>query len=307
MLFLVRPVAIGLATWRARMTWRERLLVGWIGPRGVVAAAVAGLAGQQLGEAGYPDGRLILPLVFCVIAATVVLHGLTLGPLARRLGLASGAPPGVLIVGASAWTVALAAILRDQGVPTLITDPSWAALRPARARGLPTLKVEILSALGERLVDLRELDYLLAATDDDAYNALVCTRFAPEIGRERVHQPPPAAEREGLRTAREWRGKYSPHPDLSHTRLGELARDGFGFRVRAGGEAPPSGDDEAWPVLALGAGGALSFFSPDQAVSPTPTDKVIWFERLAPAPARRQGRRWRPWRASAGETPATST
>ena len=42
-LFVVRPVAIGVATVGARMTWRERLLVGWIGPRGVVAAAVGGL------------------------------------------------------------------------------------------------------------------------------------------------------------------------------------------------------------------------------------------------------------------------
>ncbi len=302
MLLLVRPAAIGLATWGARMTWRERLLVGWIGPRGVVAAAVAGLAAQQLTSAGYPDGRLILPLVFCVIAATVVLHGLTLGPLARRLGLASGAPPGVLIVGASPWTVALASTLREQGVPCLITDPSWAALRPARGLGLPTLKVEILSALGERLVDLRDLDYLFAATDDDAYNALVCTRFAPEIGRERVHQPHPAGEREGLRTAREWRGKYAPHAALSHARLGELASDGFGFRVRSGDETPPSGEDEAWPVLAIAPGGALSFFSPDQEVSPGPADKVVWFERLAPAPRAR--RRWRNWRTRREGAPA---
>ena len=77
-LFVVRPLA-GLATLGARMTWRERLLVGWIGPRGVVAAAVAGLAGAQLTEAGYRDGTLVLPMVFCV-TATVILHGLTLAP-----------------------------------------------------------------------------------------------------------------------------------------------------------------------------------------------------------------------------------
>ena len=82
-LFIVRPAAIGIATIGAKMNWRERLLVGWIGPRGVVAAAVAGLAGDQLSHAGYRDGALILPMVFTVIAATVVLHGLTLSPLAR--------------------------------------------------------------------------------------------------------------------------------------------------------------------------------------------------------------------------------
>jgi NhaP-type Na+/H+ or K+/H+ antiporter len=293
-LFLVRPLAIVLATIGAQMSWRERLLVGWIGPRGVVAAAVAGLATEQLGAAGYRDAPLILPLVFSVIAATVILHGLSLAPLARALKLASDAPPGLLIVGSSPWTIALAETLRTLGVPTLITDPDWHALRPARHRGLQTSRVEILSAVGEHLVDLRDLAYLLAATDDDAYNALVCTRFAPELGRERVHQPPPAAEREQLQASREWRGKYVPHAALTHARLSELVGDGFGFRVRQPGEGdaqPPSDAGERWPVLWLGAGAQLTFASHEHEVEPGEGDVVIWFERLrAAAPARR--RRW---------------
>ena len=55
-LFVVRPAALWLATWRSDLTWRERLFVGWIGPRGIVAAAVAGLAGPRLSEAGYAGG-----------------------------------------------------------------------------------------------------------------------------------------------------------------------------------------------------------------------------------------------------------
>ena len=101
-LFVARPLAIALATIGAKVSWRERLLVGWIGPRGVVAAAIAGVAGERLAKAGYPDARLVLPLVFAVIASTVVLHGLSLAPIARRLGLASGGRSGLLIVGASA-------------------------------------------------------------------------------------------------------------------------------------------------------------------------------------------------------------
>ena len=299
-LFLVRPAAIGFATIGARMTWRERLLVGWIGPRGVVAAAVAGLAGEQLAEAGYRDGALVLPIVFCVIASSVVLHGLTLGPLARALGLASGSPPGVLIVGASPWTIALARALRRLGVPSLVVDPSFDALRPARRDGLATARVEILSAVGEHLVDLRDLEYLYAATDDDAYNALVCTRFAGELGRERVHQPPPAGEREQLQTSRDWRGKYAPHAALTHARLSELVTDGYGFVVREGEDAPPQDDEaERWPVLAVAPGGALSFRSPDDEAEPTPSPeaRTLWFERVQQARPLR--RRWRAGRRSA--------
>ena len=295
-LFVVRPLAIGLATVGARMSWRERLLVGWIGPRGVVAAAVAGLAGEQLTQAGYRDGALVLPMVFCVIAATVVLHGLSLGPLARVLKLASDAPPGVLIVGASPWTIALAHALRRLGVPSMIVDPSFDALRPARREGLTTARVEILSAVGEHMVDLRDLEYLYAATDDDAYNALVCTRFAGELGRERVHQPPPPVEREQLQTSREWRGKYVPHAELTHVRLSRLVADGYGFVVhdQTGEDELPQAFGERWPVLAVAANGALSFRSPDDEFEPEVAEghKLLWFERTTPTSAPRRGRSW---------------
>ncbi len=286
-LFLVRPLAITLATIGAKVTWRERLLVGWIGPRGVVAAAVAGLAGAQLTAAGYRDGALILPMVFLVIAASVVLHGLTLGPLARLLGLASGEPPGLLIVGASPWTIALAKVLRSTGVPTLITDPDFQALRPARKDGLRTLRIEILSGVGEELIDLRGIEYLLAATGDDAYNALVCTRFAPDLGRERVHQPAFSVESgEGLATSREWRGKIAIHDDLHHGRLVELTKAGYVFKVSQVEEAgvlPSVSGVEGWPVLAVGAGGALSFFSPEQDLTVSAGDKIVSFQAAPPS------------------------
>ena len=293
-LFLVRPAAIGLATAGARMSLRERLLVGWIGPRGVVAAAVAGLAGEQLTRAGYKDAPLVLPIVFCVIASTVTLHGLTLGPLARWLKLASDAPPGLLIVGSSPWTVNLAELLNRLETPTLLADPSWDALTLAKRRGLSTTRIEILSAVGERLIDLRDFDYLLAATDDDAYNALVCTRFAPELGRERVHQPPPAGQREALQTTREWRGKYVPHAALSHARLSELINDGYGFIVRAAGEPPPTAEGERWPVLALADSGTMRFFSPDSELEPTDGEKVVWFVKASPRQAGPRRRLWGP-------------
>ena len=304
-LFVVRPVAIGIATIGARMTWRERLLIGWIGPRGVVAAAVAGLAGDQLSRAGFRDGALILPMVFCVIAATVILHGLSLAPLARSLKLASGSPPGVLIVGASPWTIAFSRALQALGVPSMIFDPSFDALRPARQQGLMTSRMEILSAVGERLIDLRDLDYLYAATDDDAYNALVCTRFAGELGRERVHQPPPALERAHLQASRDWRGKYTPHADLTHARLSALLSEGYGFV--AYDALDDSGDKadapDRWPVVALAPDGSLSFRSPDDEFEPEVVagHKVLWFERMRrdEAPSRH---RWFAHRSASLET-----
>lgn len=186
-MLLARPVAIMLATTGAGMQFNERLLLSWIAPRGIVAAATAGLMGPRLVDAGY-SAEALLPLVFAIIFATVFSHGLTINWLAARLGLSSRHRDGVMIVGASPWTVSLAQVLRDMKVNVLLADTSWHNLREARLSGIPVFYGEILSEFAEESLELAHVRTVLAATRNDAYNALVCTALAPEIGQRNVLQ-----------------------------------------------------------------------------------------------------------------------
>ncbi|HQU17120.1 MAG: sodium:proton exchanger [Chromatiales bacterium 21-64-14] len=188
LVFLVRPTVVLLATWGAGMSWQERALVAWIAPRGIVAAAVAAVFAPEMVAHGYADASVLVPLVFSLILITVVLHGLSIHRLALWLGLASTRRNGILIVGASPWTVELARVLQDLKVPVLIVDQSWDRLKPARLSGLRVSFGEILSESSEESLELNDIGYLLASSYNDAYNALVCTRFAPELGRNRVFQ-----------------------------------------------------------------------------------------------------------------------
>lgn len=187
LLFVTRPATILLATIASGMEMRERLLLAWIAPRGIVAAATAGLMGPGLVDAGY-DAGVLLPLVFAIIFATVFSHGLSLNWLAARLDLASKHRDGVLIVGASPWTVELSRTLKDLGLNVLLADSSWHNLRPARLAGIPVFYGEILSEFADESLELAHIRTVLAATSNDAYNALVCTTFAPEIGQQHVLQ-----------------------------------------------------------------------------------------------------------------------
>ncbi|MDZ7809767.1 MAG: sodium:proton antiporter [Arhodomonas sp.] len=193
-IFLVRPVAILLATLGTNMTLAERVLVAWIAPRGIVAAAVGGLFAPEMVAAGYPEARALTPLVFSLVLATVILHGFSIRALARRLGLASGARHGLMIVGASPWSAALAERLRELGVYVIVCDSSWHRLRPVRKARIPYFHGEVLSETAEESLDLADIGYLLAATDNDAYNALVCSQYTRELGREYVFQLPTDAE-----------------------------------------------------------------------------------------------------------------
>ena len=186
--FVIRPVSIFASTIGSRVELSERWLLGWIAPRGIVAAAVAGLFGAELAVAGYAGAELLLPLVFALIVTTVVLHGLTIGPLGRRLGLASPTRDGAMIVGASPWSTALAATLDRASVPVLLVDSNWNGLRPARMQNLPVHYGEILSERTEEVLELAHITRLLAVTPNEAYNSLVCRHFGPELGYHNVHE-----------------------------------------------------------------------------------------------------------------------
>lgn len=196
LMFVVRPAAVLIATIWTDMRWSERLLVAWIAPRGIVAAAVAGVFGPDLVAAGFEDGALLAPLMFALVFATVITHGFTIGWMAKRLDLTVSANT-VLIVGASPWSTSLAqAIQKDLGGQVLLFDNSWHRLREARLAGIPVRYGEILSEESQQGLEIAGLNALLAATSNDAYNALVCQHFSTELGRERVFQLPMYAAEE---------------------------------------------------------------------------------------------------------------
>lgn len=196
MLFVVRPASIFLATMGTDLKVSERLLVGWIAPRGVVAVAVTSFFAALLVDKGLADAQKMVPLAFAMVFVTVVLHGFSMAPLGKILGLASREKPGFLIIGSSAWSVALAMKLKEMKLPVTVADDSWRALRPARQGGVETYYGEILSEVTEHHLDLNQFGFLLAVGGNEAHNSLVCTDLAPEMDRAKIFQIS-AAGREG--------------------------------------------------------------------------------------------------------------
>ena len=187
-LLVVRPLTIAIATAGAPMRQSDKLLLGWIAPRGIVAAATAGIFGPALVAAGYPDAALLLPITFAVIIATVLAHGLSIGHVARRLGLAAAGENGLLIVGATPWSNALASALRRMGIDVLMVDGAYARLKQARMDGTPVYYGEILSEHAEHSLEAQHLSHLLCVTENEFYNALVCKAQGRRFGHHRTFQ-----------------------------------------------------------------------------------------------------------------------
>lgn len=187
-IFVFRPVSVYLSTIKTNINWRERLFIAWVAPRGIVAAAIAGLFSPQLMQKGYAGAELLLPLVFTLIILTVLFHGLSIGWLAKKLDLASNHPDGLMLIGASSWCIALASELQKNEIPVLVVDKKWDNLKPARMQNIPTFYGEILAERTEEVLELSHITKLLALTANKSYNTLVCSQFAPELGQNNVYE-----------------------------------------------------------------------------------------------------------------------
>jgi NhaP-type Na+/H+ or K+/H+ antiporter len=82
LLFVVRPLSVLVALLPSGRPWRERLFIAWFGIRGIGSIYYLGFAFSVLTPA---DARPLFSVVTVAIGLSVVLHGLSSGPLTRRL------------------------------------------------------------------------------------------------------------------------------------------------------------------------------------------------------------------------------
>ncbi len=99
LVFVGRPLAVVLATLGSSLPMRQRAFVAWMAPRGIVAAATSSTFALGLTQAGVAGAQNLIPITFIVIVATALIYGLSGGPVARGLGVATTGPAGVLLSG----------------------------------------------------------------------------------------------------------------------------------------------------------------------------------------------------------------
>jgi len=85
LLFIVRPTVVAIGTTRSGIAQNDRVFMGWMYPRGIVAAATAASIGTALIALKIPGAENLLPAAFIIITVTVTVYGLTATPLARKL------------------------------------------------------------------------------------------------------------------------------------------------------------------------------------------------------------------------------
>lgn len=221
---VARPLNVLLSTAGSSLSWRERALLCWIAPRGIVAAAVSAIFAIRLDAAGHEGALLLVPLTFAVIIGTVVLQSATARPLARLLNVAEPAPSGFLIVGANGPARELGKSLQQLGSRVLLTDSSWENIRAARMEGLPTYFGNPASQHADAHLDLVGLGHLLALSPSGELNTLAAMRFRHDFGHQRLF---------GLASGHESRRSDKHRASLEH-RGNQLGSEALTYSKLAG-------------------------------------------------------------------------
>ncbi|NNC91873.1 MAG: sodium:proton antiporter [Acidimicrobiia bacterium] len=192
LVLVARPLAVAAATWRSKLDWRERVLVAFVAPRGIVAASIASVFALELQAEGVVGAEDITPIVFGVIVGTVVIYGLGMAPLARRLGLAVRHQEGALILGAGPLERAIAGALAASGVTIVTATTNRRDHYEARMEELRSFYGNVLDRDVELDLDLSGIGRLLALTPNDDVNTLASSHYAELFGGAYVYQLHPA-------------------------------------------------------------------------------------------------------------------
>ncbi|HEY6354735.1 MAG TPA: sodium:proton antiporter, partial [Burkholderiaceae bacterium] len=161
---------------------RSGIVLSWAGMRGIVTLAAAFAIPETLPDGSpFPYRDLILLCAFAVVLGTLVLQGLTLALLIRRLGLTDDDPVGreIRLGRTHAYRALLDAIKDDDSLPSKLLRKEYAAVvemndgptHPGAVDEVPggPLRRRAIAVARQRAFELRQTDVI----GDDAYRVLV--------------------------------------------------------------------------------------------------------------------------------------
>ena len=229
-ILIARPISVFVSSIGSDLSFSEKAIVSWIGPRGIVCAAVAAIFALKLEQEGAPGANLLVPLAFLVIISTVVLQSLTSKPLAVFLGVRDPAPSGYLIVGGGRVGRMIAQTLAANGVRVVIADSDWDHISQARMDGIETYFGNPISDHADRYLDLSGIGNLISLSGRANFDVLASMHYRREFGSEHLYELPTSAEGQQHgkhRIGKRLRGKHLFGEDVTHNQVLGHLRDNW--------------------------------------------------------------------------------
>jgi NhaP-type Na+/H+ or K+/H+ antiporter len=272
---VIRPLGTLASARGSDLTWRERLLVAAVAPRGIVAAAIASITAVALDDQGIAGGSELRALVFLVISGTVISAGV-LGPLlAWLLDLRLPTRDTVAILGAQELGILLGRSLAQHGIPVIVLDSNARSCAQARQAGLNAVCGDALDQQVLESAGLERVGTAIAVTANETLNALFARRARLLFG---VRNNYVALQPGGMTPEVAAQMEVKPLFEMAHdverwnvrARRGDVSLEGFELQADARGRDATPANDENLLFLVLRRGKQALPMSPD--LEPHPGD-----------------------------------
>ncbi|MEC5209625.1 NhaP-type Na+/H+ or K+/H+ antiporter [Psychrobacter sp. PL15] len=185
-MFIARPLSVWASSIGSDLKTNEKLMISWIGPRGIVAAAISSLFAIRLQEYDIQGVELLVPLVFIVIIGTVMIQGLGAKMVGNWLGVREPETNGILVVGSNPVALLVATSLKDQGFDVIVAHNNYTNIARARMSGLRTYFGNPISDHADHHLDLIGIGHLFAMSMDKEMNTLSEIHYRHEFGERRL-------------------------------------------------------------------------------------------------------------------------
>ena len=180
--FLIRPLGVFLSASGSNLKFNEKLFIGWVGPRGIVAAGIASLFGSKLMLRGEPGAEYITPLVFMIVLGTVLLNATTARLFAKAVGVFLAKSEGIVIIGASKVSRLIGHYLMKNGRHVVLIDNNDTNIKKAKKIGLEAFTANIFSDSLTDNIELNDVGFLMALTGNSDINKFAIKKFQKQFG-----------------------------------------------------------------------------------------------------------------------------
>ena len=187
-MFVARPLSVWASSIGSNLKTNEKLMISWIGPRGIVAAAISSLFAIRLQEYDIQGVELLVPLVFLVIIGTVMIQGLGAKMVGNFLGVREPETNGILVVGSNPIALLVATSLKDQGFDVIVAHNNYTNIAKARMSGLRTYFGNPISDHADHHLDLIGIGRLFAMSTDREMNTLSEIHYRHEFGERKIYR-----------------------------------------------------------------------------------------------------------------------
>lgn len=182
--FIIRPLAVFISTYKSKLKNNEKLFISWVGPRGIVAAGIASLFGSKLLKQGVEGAEYITPLVFMIVLGTVLLNATTARIFAKIVGVFLTSSDGILIVGASPASRLIASYLKQNDRRVVLIDSNPNHIKKAEEMELEAIEASVYDDDLSENIELNDIGYLMSLTGSSVINEYALTKFTKNFGEQ---------------------------------------------------------------------------------------------------------------------------